>query len=262
MKNATKVVYACLCVVCLALGVFQGDAHGALSGVTAQASYKGIDVDAVEKGHQFVTVVKIAPTTGTTETLYGASIDIMYDHEYLELVNVTPLDDRVTPRMDDGGLLSGNGTEDIFMLGGLVNKQPGHMTVGITRKGNVDGVAVADGGVLVSVYFQGLKVTPEGNGTSVRFGLSGLRDKDLAEIDAGSWTGDSFTIVELIIAKLDINDDEVIDLKDVILALQVLTNQPTAEEVHIEADFSGDKRIGLAEATGILQVLAGQRSAP
>ena len=45
MKNVTKVVYACLCVVCLALGAFQGDALAVLSGVTAQASYKGIDVD-------------------------------------------------------------------------------------------------------------------------------------------------------------------------------------------------------------------------
>lgn len=255
-------MYGCLLWLCVACFVASPSAHAALNGVTAHASYKGVDVEQVEKGHQFVAIVKLSPTEGSVEQLYGASVDILYDKEYLELVNVTPLEDRVTPDIEDGGLLSENGTHEILSLGALVNNTPGHMTVGITKKGNVEGVGVAGGGVLLSVYFQGRKATPGGNATSVRFGLTGLRNSELESLDAGTWTGDSFAIADLIIAKLDINDDEVIDLKDVILVLQVLTNQPTAEEVHIEADFSGDRMIGLAEATGILQVLAGQRSAP
>lgn len=53
----------------------------------------------------------------------------------------------------------------------------------------------------------------------------------------------------------DINNDGSIDLDDLVLTLQALSDLPTSEAVHAEADASGDGRLGLAETILILRKL-------
>jgi hypothetical protein len=57
----------------------------------------------------------------------------------------------------------------------------------------------------------------------------------------------------------DVNDDEVIDLVDAILALQVLAGMTPQQYVFFEADINNDQRIGLEEAIYALQRTAGMR---
>lgn len=64
--------------------------------------------------------------------------------------------------------------------------------------------------------------------------------------------------------KGDINDDCLIDLRDVILVLQLITNRATLQSVPdnsgVNADVNGDSRIGLPEVIYILQKEAGLAS--
>jgi hypothetical protein len=54
----------------------------------------------------------------------------------------------------------------------------------------------------------------------------------------------------------DVNDDEIIDLADAILALQVVSGITPSEDVYYEADVNGDDRIGLEEVIHVIQYLA------
>lgn len=54
--------------------------------------------------------------------------------------------------------------------------------------------------------------------------------------------------------------DEHINLADIIMSLQVLTEMPQAGSIYSGADVSGDGRIGLAEVIYYMQILSGSRS--
>ncbi len=59
----------------------------------------------------------------------------------------------------------------------------------------------------------------------------------------------------------DINSDHFVDLKDAILALQLLNRHDlTGQTIRSAADVDGDGKIGLAEALFILQKTAGLRA--
>ena len=81
---------------------------------------------------------------------------------------------------------------------------------------------------------------PQGNAASASF-----------NIDAGFW----YTLL-LTISVGDVNGDGVVDLRDVISALQVMTGQ-TVDSIVKEADADGDGRIGLEEAVIILREISG-----
>jgi len=70
-------------------------------------------------------------------------------------------------------------------------------------------------------------------------------------IDAGYW----YTIL-LTLAVGDVNGDGIVNLKDVIATLQVVTGQ-TVESIYLEADADEDGRIGVAESIMILRKLGG-----
>ncbi|MFC1859063.1 immunoglobulin domain-containing protein [Thermodesulfobacteriota bacterium] len=56
-----------------------------------------------------------------------------------------------------------------------------------------------------------------------------------------------------VVMKGDINDDQVIDIQDAILAIQVYAGLIPESEVYILADVNGDGKIGIEEAIYILQ---------
>ncbi|MCK4390432.1 MAG: hypothetical protein KAV83_09380 [Desulfobacterales bacterium] len=263
LKRITRTGARCLFFLGLAFNLPITLASGAVNSVSLHASYKQTEVDILEQGHEFLVLVKVNPTAGAADLLYGASIDLVYDPQFLEVIDAIPLTQRIFPKLLEGDLLNEGGTAETFLLSALVNNQPGRVTIGLARKGPVEAVTVSDEGeVLVSVYFRSLATTEAGETTAIGFGLAGLRDDGNLPIAVDNWQGDAVSIVELIIRKLDLNDDEVIDLKDLILAMQVQTRQPLAEPVHELAEFSGDGIIGMAEAVGIMQVLADLRNPP
>ena len=47
--------------------------------------------------------------------------------------------------------------------------------------------------------------------------------------------------------------NNIIDLKDVILSLKVLTNHPQDAEIHVEADVNDNDLVGIEEALNALQ---------
>jgi hypothetical protein len=57
----------------------------------------------------------------------------------------------------------------------------------------------------------------------------------------------------------DLNADGVINVRDAILVLQVLSARIPVQAVDISADVNGDGDIGMAEAIFILQKAAGVR---
>ena len=233
-------------------------AYGAIQSVSLQARYKQMDVNTLEKGHEFLAVVEVEPEANNTERLYGASLDIFYDPEFLEVVDALPLTEKVNPKFTEGTLLNENATVQTLSLSGLVNDQPGFLTVGLARKGDVNGTDPTVGGPLVSIHFRTLAATEgvNSNSTRISFGLSGLRNPANQVVNVQQWSGDAFKILKLIVAQLDVNDDESIDLQDLILTLQVIAGQPPSGPVLPQADYSGDGHIGLAEATGIIQLLS------
>jgi len=59
----------------------------------------------------------------------------------------------------------------------------------------------------------------------------------------------------------DVNNDKLVDLADLILALQVINKSADAQEVFRGADINDDGRIGIEEVLYILQVMSGMREA-
>jgi hypothetical protein len=57
----------------------------------------------------------------------------------------------------------------------------------------------------------------------------------------------------------DVNDDTKVDLKDVILVLQAISDVKITVVMNRQADVNGDGKIGLQEAIYILQDVAGLR---
>jgi hypothetical protein len=55
----------------------------------------------------------------------------------------------------------------------------------------------------------------------------------------------------------DVNGDAVVDLKDAVMALQVLSGITPQDTIFSAADIDGDKKIGMAEAIYAIQKAAG-----
>lgn len=225
--------------------------------VSLETYHDGIQVSEVEKGHEFLVRVYVS----NTNDLYGSAFDLIYNPQVLRILDSTPHVERIQPKITEGDVLNEGRTVETLLLSALEDGQAGKVSVGVSRKGPIDGVDVGDShSLLLTVHFQA--VEPSAEATNITFALHGLRDSTISTIHVDTWEGAGVTVLDLIIRKLDLNDDEVIDLKDLILAMQVQTRQPLAEPVHELAEFSGDGIIGMAEAVGIMQVLGELRSPP
>lgn len=259
----TRAFYAVCFTLTVSFFVAGTVARGAIETASLHSFYNQTEVDAVELGHEFLVLVKIQPAPGATDMLYGASLDVVYDPAFLQIIDVDPITTKIDPKMTEGAFLSQDGSAETLLIGALVNDQPGRLTVGLVRKGAVAGVLVEETGeVLLSVHFRSVKMTVQGEPTTIRFGMTGLKDANHQSIEIADRQADSIDIVQLVVRRLDLNDDNAIDLKDLILAMQIQADEPTTVQVHPEADFSGDGILGMAEAAGIIQVLAEIRNPP
>ncbi len=225
--------------------------------VTLEPYSDDIQISEVEKGHEFMVRVYVSDAAD----LYGCAFDLLYDSQIINVFNITPHLDSVEPKVTEGDILNENGTAPTLLLSKLENNEPGKVTVGFCRKGPVEGVSVdTTPALLLVVHFRA--VQPSTEATSITFSSQGLRNSTLASILAGTWDETGVTVIDLIIRKLDVNDDDIIDLKDLILVLQVMAHKSLSEPINLDADFSGDGLIGMAEAVGLIQVLAGFRDEP
>lgn len=128
------------------------------------------------KGTIYITAPKVAKTdqeltvgisVGEVSNLYGASINLSYDHDLLDFVRVV-----------EGGLLKQDGKSTSFMH--AINAAEGRVTIGITRLGGVGGVSGA--GNLFSAVFR-----PKGEGTAaISFQDAALKDPTLAAIPSAA----------------------------------------------------------------------------
>jgi len=64
------------------------------------------------------------------------------------------------------------------------------------------------------------------------------------------------------IYKGDVNHDGIVDIRDGILAIKVVSGISPTEIIYKEADVNGDGRIGMGDAIYILQIIAGMRIDP
>ncbi|MDM8522756.1 dockerin type I repeat-containing protein [Desulfococcaceae bacterium HSG8] len=116
---------------------------------------------------------------------------------------------------------------------------------------------------LVFMTTEGFKVLPEsedtGSGTPERTPSKSKKDTDVNAADLVRWDG----IIEMVplLGLGDINGDDNVDLKDAVIALQVLVSADTKEPVRSDygesgADVNGDARVGTEEVIHILQYSA------
>jgi hypothetical protein len=60
----------------------------------------------------------------------------------------------------------------------------------------------------------------------------------------------------------DVNGDSQVDLKDVVLILQLLSRITPLANIYTDASVNNDDKIGIKEAIYVLQVVSGMRTAP
>jgi len=216
-----------------------------------------VEVNQIEAGHEIMMRIRVSDVSD----LYGCAFDLLYDPDVFQVIDTFPNLDTVYPKLTEGEVLNESGAAETFRIARLENGQAGRLAMGITRKGAVSGVNVGfEESLLITIHFQAVQPNPDI--TTISFDRQGIIDSGLSPVVVGLWENTGMTIIELNIRKLDINDDEQINLADIILSMQVLTQIPTSEPVFQEAEFSGDGIIGSAEAVAILQILADLRADP
>jgi hypothetical protein len=178
--------------------------------------------------------------------LYGMAFDLIYDPESLEVMDAEPAKDGIQPKVMEGTLLNNNGTDTTLLKIALEDDIPGNLVLGLSRSGNVSGVASQDEIVFLSVYFRPKKTGIDQLAFSNK-GLKGAQNQDILgnswgqleiNINEHNWTG-------------DVNHSWSIDLEDVILVLKKLSENTAP--IYVDADVNRDEKIGLEEATNALQ---------
>jgi hypothetical protein len=77
---------------------------------------------------------------------------------------------------------------------------------------------------------------------------------------AGNWSSSGSFAIKIVM-KGDLDGSDIVDLRDAILALQVVSQTlPPGTDIYGSADVNGDERIGTAEILYILQRIAQMRN--
>ena len=200
-------------------------------------------------GLEFSIDVRIDAVNG----IYGAAYDLVYDPEFIEVVDSDAGAEGVQPKVSEGNLLNDGGGDTTFLRAALEDETPGNVVVGISRSGDVDGVDAPSDTVILTVNF----VSKKTGDTTIIFNRQGLKDPDNSDITVTSWDGLTITIIPL--APGDTDGSGTISLQDAILALQVASGIAPAVPIHKETGIKGDEKIGLEEAIYVLQFVSGLR---
>jgi len=122
--------------------------------------------------------------------IYGAAFDLIYDPEFLDVVDADVVADGVQPKVSEGELLNNAGIDTTFLRSALEDEIPGTIVMGISRSGAVIGADTSTDNVILSVSF-----LPKQEGTtSIIFDQQGLKTSDNSNIPVDSWNGVTITI--------------------------------------------------------------------
>ncbi|WP_300461122.1 cohesin domain-containing protein [Desulfobacula sp.] len=179
--------------------------------------------------------------------LYGMAFDLVYDPTSLEVMDAEPTKDGIQPKVTEGTLLNSNGTDTTLLKASLEDNLPGNLVIGLTRSGDVSGVASPAETVFLSVYFRPKKIGTDQLALR-NTGVIGAQNQDIL---VSSWGVLDVTIQDQNWIG-DVNHTFSIDLADVILVLKALS-QNTDAPVYRDADVNKDGKIGLEEAANALQ---------
>jgi hypothetical protein len=116
------------------------------------------------------------------------------------------------------------------------------MTTDTDAKGNYRFTGLSNGNYIITPTASRTLFEPESRNVTIK-------NRDLV--------GVNFAVRP--VAKGDINYDGVIDLRDLILTLQVMSELQPSEPIYKDADVNGNRTIGLEEAIFILQEVSGPR---
>ncbi|MFC1858850.1 cohesin domain-containing protein, partial [Thermodesulfobacteriota bacterium] len=131
--------------------------------------------------------------------MYGSAFDLIYDPEFLEVVDSNTEVGGVQPKVSEGDLLNDAGIDATILLSALEDETPGNLVVGISRIGDVAGVDALADTVVLTVNFRSKKIGT----TSIVFGNPGVKEPDNNDITVAAWTGADITIIPLAAGDID-----------------------------------------------------------
>lgn len=192
------------------------------------------------KGREFGVTVAV----DAVEDAFGVACDLVYDPQYLELVE-TASGPPPAYKVVEGDLFNSDASPTL-LRSALEDDLPGVLVLGLTRSGNVGGAGAVAQTDIVTVSFIPRKV---GN-TTITFQARGMLDEDMDDIAVASWDPVS---IDITILKGDVDGSFVVDLADAIKAIKIM-NGIADGTANRDADVDADGRIGLADVIYILQL--------
>jgi len=171
-------VVGLLVVFLMAAGV--GKAYAVTVSLQGPSSNPGV-------GKEFTVQLKIDSVTD----LYGLAADLVYDTQYLDIVDSDAVKTGVQPRTTEGTLINRNGADVSIFRSALQNSAQGRVVLGLTRSGAVSGVSAASASTVLSVNFRARK---QGT-TAISFGKQALKNSTNANIAVAAWPQLSLTII-------------------------------------------------------------------
>ena len=140
------------------------------------ASAAGANSLSLQAGAGSVTSIELRVTAQTVSNLYGVAFDLDYPSSALRYVTSTA-----------GDVLATNG---VSLLLQVSETTPGHLVAGISRTGNVPGIASATG-VVLTIRFDAVAA---GTG-AIAFTRNRAYDQASIAISGVTWVGGSATVV-------------------------------------------------------------------
>jgi len=184
--------------------------------------------------------------------LYGVAFDLIYDPDFLEVVDSDRGAEGSQPKITEGPFLNSAGSDPTIARAGLEDDAPGTLVLGLTRSGDVVGVDSSGDAVILSVHFRPRKAGE----TSISLSRQALKDSTNETISVTAWNGISLTFVD----QGDVDCDLTVDLKDAILALQTLARRFPNKDYCAQGDVNGNGRWDMADVVYILQRISELRS--
>lgn len=218
-----------------------------LPAVPAYATTVGLTTRAQQPvGNEFRVDIVV---DNVTTDLYGLAADLVYDAQYMEVVDVDAAPENgVQPKVTEGALLNRNGLDETFLRSALEDGIPGALVLGLSRSGSTAGVSASADTVILSVYFRGLK----GGTTTIAFSAQALKDSANEDITVSAWNG--VTVVLGACVNGDVNYDGYANILDAILTLRIILGSEPVPESLCPVDLDNSGSIDIVDLIRILRV--------
>ncbi len=200
------------------------------------------------KDHEFSVTLKVGPVTGA----YGLVCDVLYDPQFLQVVETETPSTRIRPTVEEGLFFNQGQTQPTLIDSAVQDDVPGTLVLGLTRSGDLPGVDANSGQPVLTLHFLAKKLGT----TTIQFARHDMVSPELAPLDVSAWEGATVRIVGAFAG--DINNDAFVDLADAILALKVMAGI-NGLDLSLAGEADGNGVIGFPEAEFALQTAAGLR---